>query len=445
MSVLFSYSLYANDLAPVADFDSNPNRSWFYNLEDVVFSSSSYVPNGYVSWTSWYIDGNYQTGGSGATSFPKCFALYGSPAGDCYQLSNGQTTVQIKVRVQSNHGFWDDKTITYTIQQHKGRKYFVKDHLGNVRTTVNRDGNVLGHDDYYPFGLAMPNHSNNIANPNDNYKFTGHELDDEAGLNIYHMNARGMDPVTGRFMQIDPLANMFPGWSSYSYAFNNPIGYTDPTGMAPLSTHTDSLGNVLAVYNDGDLGVYQHDDATTKEEVDKKREATGTTSGGGENMGRTAFWDEFAAHDNKTGNVIRNSDGSIKVLNNSRIHFGIQINTLVNSIYTVGNLSTNGVGLARLAYQSSPGQQLDIKRGPLNASDGYMLNGVYVTGRSAGNYLAGRNANFAGQSWNRTIKAAGLLHMVSSGVNPLSGFFPPTYGEIPSAARWIQIGYKTQW
>ena len=36
------------------------------------------------------------------------------------------------------------------------RRYFLKDHLGSVRTTVDRNGNIVGRDDYYPFGLAMP-------------------------------------------------------------------------------------------------------------------------------------------------------------------------------------------------------------------------------------------------------------------------------------------------
>lgn len=28
--------------------------------------------------------------------------------------------------------------------------------------------------------------------------------------------------------------------------------------MAPMSTHTDEEGNVIAVYDDGNLGVYKH-------------------------------------------------------------------------------------------------------------------------------------------------------------------------------------------
>ncbi|MBO4234812.1 hypothetical protein FO675_11035, partial [Riemerella anatipestifer] len=34
-----------------------------------------------------------------------------------------------------------------------------------------------------------------------------------------------------RFLNVDPLAEKMPSWSPYRYGFNNPIRYTDPTGM----------------------------------------------------------------------------------------------------------------------------------------------------------------------------------------------------------------------
>ena len=242
--LMLAGSVQANDLAPVALQSVTPDRSWFYNLEEVVFDADeSYVPNGYIAWTKWYIDGVYQTQGSYYHNMSVCFALYGSPEGDCYELDQGQTTVQIKLMVQSNYGYWDEQTITYTIKEHKGRKYFVKDHLGSVRTTVNRDGNVLGYDDYYPFGLSMPGRSSNSANPNDDYKFTGYEEDDEAGLTLYHAGARGYDPVLGRFLQIDPMSHLYPGLSSYNYAFNNPLSWTDPTGKDPCDTDGDGVND----------------------------------------------------------------------------------------------------------------------------------------------------------------------------------------------------------
>jgi RHS repeat-associated protein len=83
--------------------------------------------------------------------------------------------------------------------------------------------------DYYPFGKVMQ--ANNNANPNDNYKFTGHERDDEASLSIDYMNARTYDPVIGKFMQIDPLHMERPGLSPFNYVQNNPLLRVDPSGM----------------------------------------------------------------------------------------------------------------------------------------------------------------------------------------------------------------------
>ncbi|MDC8011242.1 RHS repeat-associated core domain-containing protein [Tahibacter soli] len=61
--------------------------------------------------------------------------------------------------------------------------------------------------------------------------YTGHEQVDEAG--IVHMNGRIYDPALGRFLQADPFVQS-PGNSQshnrYSYVFNNPMAYTDPTG-----------------------------------------------------------------------------------------------------------------------------------------------------------------------------------------------------------------------
>ena len=104
----------------------------------------------------------------------------------------------------------------------------MKDHLGNIRVTIDDENNVVGYDDYYPFGLQMPERCMNNANSSDIYKFTGKERDDETGWDYF--GARYYDAEIGRFLTIDRFADKYPSLTPYHYAANNPLKFIDING-----------------------------------------------------------------------------------------------------------------------------------------------------------------------------------------------------------------------
>ena len=105
---------------------------------------------------------------------------------------------------------------------------FIKDHLGNIRSVADLNGNEVQRNDYDPFGMTMPISSNQNFQQQ---KFSGKELSPHGGLNFYDFHARTYDPARGQFLTPDPLAEKYPWMSPYTYCMNNPIRFIDPLGM----------------------------------------------------------------------------------------------------------------------------------------------------------------------------------------------------------------------
>jgi RHS repeat-associated protein len=64
--------------------------------------------------------------------------------------------------------------------------------------------------------------------------FTGQEM--LASVGLVHLNGRVYDPYIGRMVSADPVVgDPLNGqtWNRYSYVYNNPLAYADPTGYCP--------------------------------------------------------------------------------------------------------------------------------------------------------------------------------------------------------------------
>ena len=127
-------------------------------------------------------------------------------------------------------------------EQREKRYYYHSDHLGSAQFVTDWSGRQYEHIEYTPYGELW---IEEVAAGLDKlpFRFTGKEMDEETGL--YYYGARYLDPKYSRWISTDPALSEYMAGSSvgaggiyntvnfnvYHYGNNNPIKYTDPTGM----------------------------------------------------------------------------------------------------------------------------------------------------------------------------------------------------------------------
>ncbi len=363
-------------------------------------------------------------------------------------------------------------------------QYLTNDHLGSPRINTDGTEQVVSRTDYLPYGEEIVGLGGRSTN--DKYYvaqdirngFTGYLNDDETGLDF--AQARMFASQSGRFTTVDPLTSSGvlanpQSFNRYSYTLNSPLTFTDPLGLissnpwddreeikspwqnkkdpfqcrcmsADPSTHIDKNGKVITVFDDNDNGVYQHGDnadgKTPTEAQIKKRHAKKGTSAGGTKIGDTQYWDEFVSPD--TGKILTD-------------HIILVGTDMTSHIEAINKQATKEMNLYQMAQSSRNGGSLDIKA--VWGNYGILLNGLYVTTRSAGNYLAGLNGatgTLAGRQidWETFQKMAGAVQVFRQQGKPLNGatlgdiylrgtaYGPaPTYGELEYQRRMSIEGF----
>jgi RHS repeat-associated protein len=92
--------------------------------------------------------------------------------------------------------------------------------------------NIIQSNEFLPFGLQTANSWTRDSNTGNNFLANGGtELN--TTTQVYDLAFRNYDATLGRMNQVDPFADMMGSFSPYHFAFNNPVGFNDPSGLIP--------------------------------------------------------------------------------------------------------------------------------------------------------------------------------------------------------------------
>ena len=122
-------------------------------------------------------------------------------------------------------------------------------------------GEIISYEEFHPFGTTSYRSGRSETEVSlKRYKYVGKERDEETGL--YYYGARYYSAWLGRFVSVDPLAGKFPNFSPYAYGNDNPLRYSDPSGMQTEDevdqVHTVQKGETL-------WGIAQQNNTTVDE------------------------------------------------------------------------------------------------------------------------------------------------------------------------------------
>ncbi|MCB9765463.1 MAG: RHS repeat protein [Alphaproteobacteria bacterium] len=145
------------------------------------------------------------------------------------------------------------------------------DHLGSGHVLTQDDGTLLSQEEYFPYGRASDR-----RDARNRYRFIGVERDEDTGLCM--TGPRTYDPVSGRFLQGDPIAAAKATSTPFGYAGQRPSllrdtnGYDESVatedGSNPDEPESDLHVRLLTWSPVGDLSAWNSDSDGTSSYFD---------------------------------------------------------------------------------------------------------------------------------------------------------------------------------
>ncbi len=224
----------ATPLAYNADSEltSGPGSSYGYNT---LGERTSYTPT--TGTAANYSYNQDQDLASASTPAGDSVSYIYNGAGQLASSNTGGTTTQFT---------WDDTATDPTLLQVGGESYIYgpggsaveqisssgavqylhQDEIGSTRLITNTSGATVGAFTYNPYGSTTGMLAGTTGTATSLLGYAGQYTDPTTGFT--YNQARWYDPITGQFMVVDPKVEST--WQPYSYADDNPISNTDPSG-----------------------------------------------------------------------------------------------------------------------------------------------------------------------------------------------------------------------
>ncbi|MBI5744915.1 MAG: RHS repeat protein [Elusimicrobia bacterium] len=134
-----------------------------------------------------------------------------------------------------------------TLKTGTSNYYYHADALGSVAALSNSTGETVETIEYLAYGKpVIKNHEGTIFDKStigNIYFYTAREFDFETGL--YDNRWRHRSPDTGGFMQEDPIGFAGEDTNLYVYVRNNPVNYSDPSGLVQWGDAGRAAGGIV--------------------------------------------------------------------------------------------------------------------------------------------------------------------------------------------------------